>query len=141
MMKAGSEMRVSENRGVIREAVDHRHESEQDYLEAVLRITKEKGECHSVDVARQLGVSKPSVSVAVAKLEEKGLLVMDAQKLLQLTPKGDAIARRIFERHMFFKNHLIGIGVDEDTAEYEACLLEHDISQQTFEKMKQALTH
>ena len=107
----------------------------------VLRITKEKGECHSVDVARQLGVSKPSVSVAVAKLEEKGLLVMDAQKLLQLTPKGEAIARRIFERHMFFKNHLIGIGVDEDTAEYEACLLEHDISQQTFEKMKQALTH
>lgn len=114
---------------------DSRHESRDDYLEAILRVTEEKGTCRSVDIARQLNVSKPSVSVALNKLEAEGYAVLDADKLVRLTETGLAIAAETLARHNWFKNFLISAGVEPDTAETEACAMEHMISADTFEKL------
>ncbi len=114
---------------------DKRHESRDDYLEAILRITEEKGTCRSVDIARQLNVSKPSVSVALSKLEAEGLASMDGDKLVALTEAGLAIAAETLARHTWFKRFLMDAGVAEDTAEDEACAMEHMISADTFMKL------
>ena len=114
---------------------DQRHESRDDYLEAILRITEEKGTCRSVDIARQLNVSKPSVSVALSKLEAEGLASMDGDKLVALTEKGLAIAAETLARHVYFKDFLISAGVEEEVAEEEACAMEHMISADTFRKL------
>ena len=114
---------------------DKRHESRDDYLEAILRITEEKGTCRSVDIARQLNVSKPSVSVALSKLEAEGLASMDGDKLVALTETGLAIAAETLARHTWFKRFLMDAGVAEDTAEDEACAMEHMISADTFMKL------
>ncbi len=114
---------------------DKRHESRDDYLEAILRVTDEKGSCRSVDIARQLNVSKPSVSVALNKLEAEGLAVLDDDKMVRLTERGLAIAAETLARHNWFKGFLMAAGVPEDTAENEACAMEHMISAETFMKL------
>ncbi len=116
----------------------HKHESEQDYLETILKIKKEKGSCYAVDVSRELNISKPSVTIAVNKLVAKGYIIRSEGKELTLTDEGAKIAKKIYERHRFLKTWLMKIGVSEKTAEEEACMLEHDISQSTFQKMKKA---
>ncbi len=116
----------------------HKHESEQDYLETILKIKKEKGCCFAVDVSRELQISKPSVTIAVNKLVAKGYIVRSEGKELTLTDEGAKIAKKILERHRFLKMWLMKIGVTEKTAEEEACMIEHDISQSTFQKMKKA---
>ncbi|MBM6804380.1 metal-dependent transcriptional regulator [Mediterraneibacter glycyrrhizinilyticus] len=90
----------------------------------------------SVDVAQHLGVKKPSVCNAVSILEQGGFLVKDEDHFLHLTEKGRETAEAIYERHCYFKNWLIEAGVEAATAEQEACRIEHDISEQSFRKLK-----
>ena len=115
------------------------HKSAEDYLEMILRLTEEKGYARSVDIAMGLGVSKPSVSVAMKQLREGGYIVMDKDNYISLTDTGMEIAHRIYERHKVLTRMLTMIGVDEKTAEDDACKVEHDISVQTFTALKDQL--
>ena len=115
------------------------HESGEDYLETILRLREEKGQVRSIDVAGALSVSKPSVSVAMKKLRDSGHIEMDETGLLTLTAEGEAVAQRIYERHRVIAKMLMGLGVEPGTAAREACKIEHDISDDTFEKMKRHL--
>ena len=114
------------------------HASGEDYLEAVLVLQKEKGMVRSVDVARHMDVSKPSVCHAVATLREGGFLTMDSDYFLHLTGVGREVAEQIYEKHCFFTDRLIEAGVDPETAERDACRIEHVISKETFERLKAA---
>lgn len=114
------------------------HASGEDYLEAMLILERRNGMARSVDIAEQLGVSKPSVSRAVALLKKGGFLLAEGNQLY-LTDTGREVAEKIYERHCFFKSRLMSAGVDEKTAEKEACLLEHTLSDDSFEKIKKAV--
>ena len=114
------------------------HASGEDYLEAVLVLQKEKGMVRSVDVARHMGVSKPSVCHAVATLRDGGFLTMDEDYSLHLTDVGREVAEKIYERHCFFTEQLIAAGVDPRTAEADACRIEHIISDESFSRLKEA---
>lgn len=113
------------------------HASGEDYLEAILIIEQKKGTVRSIDIAEYLGVTKPSVSRAVSLLKSGGFISAE-DNLLYLTDTGRAVAEKIYERHCFFKHRLIDVGVDEKTAEKEACLLEHSLSDDSFNKIKNA---
>ena len=114
------------------------HASGEDYLEAILIIGRKKGDVRSIDIAEWLGVTKPSVSRAVALLKEGGFIFAKG-KLLYLTDAGRDVAEKIYERHCFFKHRLMEVGVDAETAEKEACLLEHSLSDDSFNKIKKAI--
>ena len=114
------------------------HQSGEDYLEAILMLQKEKGVVRSVDVARHMDVSKPSVCHAVATLRDGGFLTMDEDYFLHLTDAGREVAEQIYEKHRFFTDRLIEVGVDPETAERDACRIEHVISQESFEHLKDA---
>ena len=114
------------------------HASGEDYLESVLVLQKKLGMVRSVDVARHMGVSKPSVCVAVNTLKDGGFLTMDEDHFLHLTDVGREVAERTYERHCFFTEQLIAAGVDPKTAEADACRIEHTISQDSFEKIRRA---
>lgn len=114
------------------------HASGEDYLEAVLVIQKKKGMVRSVDVSRHIEVSKPSVCHAVATLRDGGFLTMDEDHFLQLTDVGREVAERIYERHCFFTEQLIAAGVDPKTAEADACRIEHIISDESFDRLKES---
>ena len=111
--------------------------SREDYLKAVYVLQKELGAVRSVDVAQYLNFSKPSVSRAVANLSDAGYLYMDQHFFLHLTEKGEEIAAKTYERHCFFRDYLIEIGVDPVTAAEDACRMEHAISDTSFEKLKE----
>ena len=113
------------------------HASGEDYLEAVLILEQKKGSARSVDVAEQLGVSKPSVSRAVLLLKDGGFLRME-DNYLYLTDEGREIAEKIYEKHCYFRRRLIDAGVDEMTAEKEACMMEHSLSDESFDKLKKS---
>ena len=110
--------------------------SGEDYLEAVLILHKKKGMVRSVDLARHMGFSKPSISHAVGVLRDGGFLTMDTDGCLHLTDIGREVAEKIYERHLFFTEQLIAAGVDQETAEQDACRIEHAISDTSFEKLK-----
>lgn len=112
------------------------HASGEDYLEAVLVLQKKKGVVRSADVAQHMGVSKPSVCHAVAILRDGGFLTMDEDYFLQLTDAGREVAEKIYERHCFFTQQLMAAGVDPKTAEADACRMEHNISIEAFEKLR-----
>ncbi len=114
------------------------HASGEDYLEAILVLKKKKGMVRSADVARHLEVSKPSVCHAVATLKKGGFLLMDGDHFLHLTDVGREVAEQIYEKHRFFTDRLIEAGVDPETAERDACRIEHVISEETFERLKVA---
>ena len=114
------------------------HSSGEDYLEAVLVLEREKGMVRSVDVARHMEVTKPSVCHAVATLKEGGFLTMDEDHFLHLTDVGRKVAEKIYERHCFFTEQLIAAGVDPKTAEADACRIEHIISDESFVRLKEA---
>ena len=114
------------------------HASGEDYLETILVLQKERGMVRSVDVARHMEVSKPSVCHAVAILRDGGFLTMDEDHFLHLTDVGREVAEKIYERHCFFTEQLITAGVDPKTAEADACRIEHTISQDSFEKIRRA---
>ena len=112
-------------------------ESREDYLETILVLKREKGAVRSIDVATRMGFSKPSVSRAVSLLKAADLLTMDKDGLLELTPSGLAMASRVYERHCLIKTYLEAIGVSKETAAEDACRIEHVISEESVEKLKE----
>ena len=115
------------------------HESGENYLEAILALS-EKGPVRSIDVAQHLGFSKPSVSRAMSLLRENGYVTMDKDGLLDLTDDGMAIAARIYERHRLLTEWLTALGVSPEVAAEDACRIEHDISEETFSRLKAHIT-
>ena len=111
--------------------------SGEDYLEAVLMLQKKNGMVRSIDLARHMEVSKPSVSRAGAILQEGGFLTVDSDYFLHLTEAGREVTEKIYERHQFFTEQLVAAGVDQETAEQEACRMEHVISDTSFQKLKE----
>ena len=112
-------------------------ESGENYLETIL-VLREKGiSVRSIDIANEMGFSKPSVSRAVKNLKDGGFIFVDGNGFILLTDIGEEVARKIYERHEIISAWLIDIGVDEKTALEDACRIEHDISVVTFEKLKQ----
>ena len=114
------------------------HASGEDYLEIILVLQKKLGVVRSVELARHVEVSKPSVCHAVATLRDGGFLTMDEDHFLHLTDVGREVAERIYERHCFFTEQLIAAGVDPKTAEADACRIEHIISDESFDRLKEA---
>ena len=112
------------------------HESGEDYLEVILRLSRTQSTVRSVDVAAELGYSKPSVSVAMKHLREGGLVIMESDGNLLLTPEGKAIAEGVWERHRVVTALLTHLGVSSHVAHTDACKIEHDLSEETFEKIK-----
>ncbi|MEE0434161.1 MAG: metal-dependent transcriptional regulator [Peptococcaceae bacterium] len=116
------------------------YESGEDYLETILRLKRQMGQVRSIDIARDLDYSKPSVSRAMKILSEKGLVYMDGRKFVHLTDEGLAVAESIENRHHLFKAMLTEIfGVSEETAEEDACRIEHIVSDETVEKIREKL--
>ena len=113
------------------------HRSGEDYLEAILILEHKRGYVRSLDVSQQLSVTKPSVSNATRLLKEGGFLTMDEEKLIHLTELGREVAESIYERHCILTEGLIFLGVEPETAEQDACRIEHDLSRQSFEKLKE----
>lgn len=111
------------------------HTSGEDYLEAVLILSRTCPEVRSVDIAEHLGVSRPSVSRAVSLLRRGGFLESEGA-YLRLTDAGREVAEGIYKKHCFFKARLMEVGVDEATAEKEACLIEHAVSDESFDKLR-----
>lgn len=114
-------------------------ESAENYLEAILMIRIKKGNVRSIDVANHLNFTKPSVSVAMKNFRQDGYIHMDSDGSITLTEKGEKIAERIYERHQVIAKALIALGVDEATAYEDSCKIEHDISDLSFEKIKEHL--
>ena len=112
------------------------HESAENYLESILKLQEDHGMVRSIDIVRELGFSKPSVSVAMRNLRENGYIQMDDDGYITLLPPGEEIARRIYERHKLLTQIFIQLGVSPETAAADACKIEHDLSDETFEKIK-----
>ena len=116
------------------------YESGEDYLETILRLQKQLGQVRSIDIARDLDYSKPSVSRAMKILSEKGLVYMDGRKFVHLTDEARAQAESVASRHQLFKDMLTEIfGVSEETAEEDACRIEHIVSDETVKKIEEKL--
>lgn len=109
--------------------------SAEDYLEMILMLKQQKGYVRSIDIAAELGVTKPSVSYATKRLRENGYITMNPDGLISLTDAGLEIARRMYDRHRMLTAFLVKLGVDGDTAREDACKMEHDISDETFAAM------
>ena len=107
----------------------------EDYLEAMLIIKKKNGEVRSVDVARQLGITKPSVTYTTKRLREKGYITMDKDNYITITEKGLEIAEKTYARHNTLTKLFVRLGVPQDIAEEDACKIEHDISPETFDAL------
>ena len=105
----------------------------EDYLEAMLMMKEKHGFIRSIDVAEQLGVTKPSVSYTTKRLRENGYITMDKEGLITLSDSGMDIASRMYERHKLLTEFFITLGVDEKTAREDACKVEHDLSEKTFD--------
>ena len=112
------------------------HESGENYLEAIYMLAQKQGSVRSIDVVNHLGFSKPTVSVAVHTLERNGFLTIGQEGHLHLTDAGLEIAERIYERHRVLSSILMRLGVPEQVALEDACKLEHDLSDVSFEKIK-----
>ncbi len=115
------------------------HESQEMYLETILRLSQKKEAVHSIDVANELGFSRPSVSIAIKALKENGYIEVLPNQALVLTSKGMNTANSVFEKHKALTKLLISFGVSENTAEEDACKIEHIISEETFTKIKEYL--
>lgn len=114
-------------------------ESAEDYLEAILRLSQKGGGVRSVDIATMLSVSKPSVSHAMKLLREDGYIAMDRYGTVTLLDKGAEIANRIYERHTVLTKMLENLGVPSEIARADACKMEHDISDESFARIKERL--
>lgn len=112
------------------------HESAEDYLEAILILRERKGMVRSIDVVHQLELTKPSVSVAMKRFRENGYIEMDSDGHITLLPPGEEIAQRIYHRHKLLTRFLVSLGVSEETAAADACKMEHDLSDESFARVK-----
>lgn len=113
------------------------HESAEDYLEAILILQEKHGEVRSIDIVNQTGYTKPSISVAMKHLRENGYITMDENGYIALTDSGSAVAQRIYTRHRVLTQLLTEIGVGKETAAADACKIEHDLSDETFQKIRE----
>lgn len=111
-------------------------ESAEMYLETILVLSKQSAYVRSIDIATELNYKKPSISVAMKNLRENGFIVMDENGFISLTESGRAIAETMYERHTLITDWLIRLGVDKDIATEDACRIEHVISQESFEAIK-----
>lgn len=111
------------------------HESGEDYLESILKLRQQGKAVRSIDVVADLGYSKPSVSVGMKRLREAGYITVDKDGILSLTESGETVARRIISRHRTLTEFFIRLGVSPEVAERDACKVEHDLSDETFEKL------
>lgn len=113
------------------------HESAENYLETILMLRERQGQVRSIDIVNEMGFTKPSISVAMKRLRENGYIEMDSDGYITLTEAGMKIARRIYTRHVLLTKFLIRLGVNEKTAEADACKMEHDLSDETFDKIRE----
>ena len=112
------------------------YESAEDYLEAILILRERQGTVRSIDVVHQLELTKPSVSVAMKRFRENGYIEVDPDGFITLLPPGEEIAQRIYNRHKLLTKFLVALGVSAEIAAADACKMEHDLSDETFEKIK-----
>lgn len=112
------------------------HESAEDYLETILILKERIGQVRSIDIATEMNYSKPSISVAMKKLRANGYIHVDGDGFITLTDSGYAIASNIYNRHTVLTNFFISLGVNEKVAAEDACRVEHDLSEETFEKIR-----
>ncbi len=115
------------------------YESGENYLETILILKNRGVEVRSIDIVHEMGLSKPSVSRAMGILKEGGFINIDADGYITLTSEGRNVAESIYERHRVLTEWLVDIGVDYDIATEDACKLEHNISSESFEKLKEHL--
>lgn len=113
------------------------YESGENYLETILVLKNKYGYVRSIDIARELGYSKPSVSRAVNVLKNDGYITFDPNGMILLTQKGTEVAEKIYDKHNVISSYLMSIGVSEETAKNDACKIEHVISEESFEKIRQ----
>ena len=113
------------------------HESAEDYLETILILKERIGQVRSIDIATEMNYSKPSISVAMKKLRENGYIQVDKDGFITLTDSGRKIAVNIYNRHRVLTDFFVSLGVDEKVAAEDACKVEHDLSEETFEKIKE----
>lgn len=111
------------------------HESAEDYLETILILKNRLGQVRSIDIVREMNFSKPSISIAMKRLRENGYIEMDAEGYITLLPPGLAITQDIYARHRLLTEFLVQLGVSPETAAVDACKIEHDISQETYQKI------
>ncbi len=116
-------------------------ESGENYLETILMLKEKRGFVRSVDIAKELGFSKPSISRAMSLLKENGYITMDEDNFISLTPAGEEVAKQIYERHELLSQWLMRLGVSKETALQDACKMEHVISAESFEKIKAHVSH
>ena len=120
--------------------IKHRaDESQEDYLETILMLQKRLGQVRSIDIANEMNFTKPSVSVAMKNLREKAYITMAENGMISLTESGRKRAENVLERHTILSDWLISIGVSRQTALEDACRMEHDLSEESFEAIKRAV--
>lgn len=113
------------------------YKSAEDYLETILVLKERLGLVRSIDIVNELNVSKPSVSVAMKKLRENHYISMDAEGYIKLEPDGMEIASRIYDRHRLLTMFFVSLGISPETADKDACKIEHDLSEETYQKIKE----
>ena len=120
--------------------IKHRaDESQEDYLETILLLQKRLGQVRSIDIANEMNFTKPSVSIAMKNLREKAYITMSDNGYITLTESGRKRAESVLERHTILSDWLIGLGVNRQTAMEDACRMEHDLSEESFEAIKNAV--
>jgi Mn-dependent DtxR family transcriptional regulator len=115
------------------------YESAEDYLESILSLRIRQGNVRAIDIANDLNFTKASVSVAMKKLRESGYIQVDPTGSITLLPAGEEIAQRVYERHRLLTDLFIRLGVDPEVAASDACKVEHDLSGETFQKLKECI--
>ena len=118
-----------------------RFESKEDYLERILQISQVKENVHAIDIAREMNFSKPSVSVAMGKLKDEGLIEINEKGEISLTSSGQEIAEKTLEKHTILTKMLEFLGVSKETAALDACRMEHDISDETWKAIRNITIH
>lgn len=113
------------------------HESAEDYLERILMLRLKNGMVRSIDIVRDLDYSKPSVSIAMKRLRQNGYIEMDADGYITFLPPGEEIAKRIYDRHQLLTQFLLQMGVSPENAAADACKIEHDLSEESYEKIRE----
>lgn len=113
------------------------HESAEDYLETILILKERTGQVRSIDIATEMNYTKPSISVAMKKLRENGYIEVDKDGFITLTAAGLEIASNIYDRHKMLTKFFIALGVDEKVAAIDACKIEHDLSEESYERIKE----
>ena len=112
------------------------YESAEDYLERILMLQKKLGKVRSIDIAHDMGYSKPSISRAIKLLKEASYITVDSNGIIDFTQEGKELANSIYERHLLLTTFLTKIGVAEETAKKDACGIEHHLSEETFNALK-----